>query len=55
MIRTIARKEFLEISRDGRLRLVGAVVFLLLTAALLLGWQNSMTVSRERAAARRSR
>lgn len=51
MIWTVARKEFLEIWRDGRFRLVGALVFLLLTAALLLGWQHSVDVSRDRAAA----
>jgi ABC-2 type transport system permease protein len=40
MILRIARKEMTEMFRDGRFRLAGAIVFVLLTAALLLGWQN---------------
>ncbi|MCP5327290.1 MAG: DUF3526 domain-containing protein [Sinobacteraceae bacterium] len=40
MIGTIARKEFIEIVRDGRFRWVAAIVVLLLLTALLAGQQR---------------
>jgi ABC-2 type transport system permease protein len=52
MVFKIARKEFTEMWRDGRFRFVGAIVFLLLTAALLMGWSHYKDVSAQQAAAR---
>jgi hypothetical protein len=40
MISTIARKEITEMVRGGRFRWAAAIVFGLLAAALLLGWQH---------------
>ena len=40
-IRHIARKELREIIRDGRLRLLGAIVFVLAVAALVFGAQQT--------------
>jgi ABC-2 type transport system permease protein len=51
MIIRIARKEFTEMIRDGRFRWVAATVFMLLTAALLAGWQHYRRVEGQRAAA----
>lgn len=47
----IARKEFVEMFRDGRFRGAGAIVFALLAGALLLGWQNHREVSAQHRAA----
>lgn len=54
MIVTIARKELLEMVRDGRLRLATAVVFALLLAALAVGWQHAREAAVEREAAERA-
>ena len=54
MIRTIARKELVEMLRDGRFRIAAAVVLVLLTGALLLGWQHYRDVSRQHAAAQQA-
>lgn len=51
MIKKIARKEMTEIWRDGRFRVAAGLCFSLLVAALLMGWQHSANISRERAAA----
>ena len=40
MIGTIARKEFIEIVRDGRFRWVAAIMVLLLLTAMLAGKQR---------------
>lgn len=40
MILRIAQKEMTEVWRDGRFRLAGAVVLVLLAGALLLGWRQ---------------
>lgn len=40
MVVRIARKELLEMTRDGRFRIAGGVVLLLLLTALGLGWQR---------------
>ena len=40
MIATIARKEFTEMTRDGRFRLAALVVAALLVAALVTGWRH---------------
>jgi ABC-2 type transport system permease protein len=45
MIAKIARKEMLEMVRDGRFRWSAAITLLLLTGALALGWQNFTEVS----------
>jgi len=39
-VTTIARKELLELTRDGRFRWTGAIVLALLLAALLAGWRS---------------
>jgi ABC-2 type transport system permease protein len=45
MVIRIARKELLEMTRDGRFRTAGGVVLLLLLTALGLGWQRHADVS----------
>ena len=40
MIATVARKEFVEILRDGRFKWTAAIMVLLLLTALLAGWQR---------------
>ncbi len=40
MILTIARKEFTEMTRDGRFRCVAAVIFVLLMISLAVGWKH---------------
>ena len=40
MLLRIARKEFLEMARDGRFRISGGIVLALLLTALGLGWQR---------------
>ncbi len=54
MILRIARKEMTEMIRDGRFRAAGAIIFTLLAAALLLGWQHYREVSAQHAAAQRA-
>lgn len=51
MIGIIAHKELRELVRDGRFRLAGALVLLLLLAALAFGWRQAASVAAERAAA----
>lgn len=53
MILTIARKEFIEMIRDGRFLCVGAVVFVLLVTAIAAGWKNYSDMRAERTSARR--
>jgi len=50
----IARKEFTEMLRDGRFRGAGAIVFILLAGALLLGWRNHGEVSAQHATAQQA-
>ncbi len=45
MVLRIARKELLEMTRDGRFRIAGGVVVLLLLTALGLGWQRHADVT----------
>lgn len=45
MIARIARKEFLEITRDGRFRGSAAVVLVLLVASLAMGWRQFCDVA----------
>ena len=52
MIREIAKKEFTEMWRDGRFRIVGAFILVLLLATLLAGWSQYTKVSGEQAVAR---
>jgi ABC-2 type transport system permease protein len=54
MIATIARKEFTEMVRDGRFRWAAAIVFALLIASLLTGWQHHRERQRQRASAEES-
>jgi ABC-2 type transport system permease protein len=54
MIRTIARKEMLEMLRDGRFRWSAAITFCLLLGALALGWQHYAEVNAQHEAARRA-
>jgi ABC-2 type transport system permease protein len=54
VVRCIARKEFVEMWRDGRVRLAAIVVLVLLTIALGLGWQGSSQAAGERTQADRS-
>lgn len=51
MIIRIARKEFIEMTRDGRFRWAAVIVFALLTVALLTGWKHYRQVAAERLAA----
>jgi ABC-2 type transport system permease protein len=48
----IARKEFIEVARDGRLRWAFGAVFTLLVASLLMGWRHYAEVHRQIEAAR---
>ena len=45
MVIRIARKELLEMTRDGRFRIAGGVVLLLLLTALGLGWRRHADVT----------
>lgn len=54
MIITIAKKEFLEMTRDGRLRWASAVVLMLLVAAFIAGWKSYADAARERGEAKAS-
>lgn len=45
MVMRIARKELLEMTRDGRFRVAGGVVLLLLLTALGLGWSRHADVT----------
>ena len=53
MIATIARKELVDMTRDGRFRLSAAIVAVLLTAALITGWRHWRDVSALHTAAAR--
>jgi ABC-2 type transport system permease protein len=47
MIARIARKECIELIRDGRFRTTAAVVMLMLVAALAAGWRHASEVRRQ--------
>lgn len=47
-IRTVMRKELKELVRDGRMRLLGAIVFILTIAALAFGAQQAVLAEHER-------
>lgn len=51
--RWIARKDFLEYLRDGRLHWAGGLVLVLLLTALAVGWQHQRAISGERVAAQK--
>lgn len=53
MIFTIAKKEITEMLRDGRFRVAGMILFVLLGTALLLGWQHYREVNAQHQAAQR--
>lgn len=54
MILTVARKEFLEMTRDGRARLAAVIVLALLAASILMGWKQYQENRVEVDAARRT-
>lgn len=54
MILTIARKEFLEMTRDGRARTAAAIVIAMLGASILMGWKQHGEARRELEAARQT-
>ncbi|MCB9545290.1 MAG: DUF3526 domain-containing protein [Myxococcales bacterium] len=54
MIRLIATKELRELARDGRFRLAGAVVLVLLVTTLGFGWRLAASVAEERSAAQQA-
>ncbi len=51
MIRKIARKEFIELLRDGRFRITAAIVFALLLVSLAIGFNQYREARADRAAA----
>lgn len=53
MIGTIARKELVEMVRDGRFRWSAVITALLLTGSVALGWQHYREVSAQHETARR--
>lgn len=53
MIVRIARRDFLELFRDGRLIGAGAVVLMLLITALAVGWQRQVESRAERVVAQK--
>ncbi|MCG8604605.1 DUF3526 domain-containing protein [bacterium] len=52
MITKIAKKEFIEMLRDGRFRWTSGMILLLLLVALGTGWQHAEKAQRDRDAAR---
>ena len=50
-VRLIARRELVELWRDGRLLLAGALLLLLLATAVAVGWQQQYSNDSERRAA----
>jgi ABC-2 type transport system permease protein len=53
VISKIARKEFIEMTRDGRFRWAAAIVLSLLLAALAAGWKHYREVNAQHETARR--
>jgi ABC-2 type transport system permease protein len=53
MITRIARKEFTEMSRDGRFRLAALMVFSLLLVSLLTGWKRYRDIKTQHELAQR--
>ena len=49
----MARKDFSEYLRDGRLYWAGGLVLILLLTALAVGWQNQRAISGERVVAQK--
>ncbi|MBM3807800.1 MAG: DUF3526 domain-containing protein [Acidimicrobiia bacterium] len=47
MISRIARKEFLELTRDGRYRILAGVVLVLSLLSLAVGWNNYSSLSKQ--------
>lgn len=54
MIIRIARKEFTEMTRDGRFRWAAAIIFTLLTVSLLTGWRQHAEIKRQQISAQES-
>jgi hypothetical protein len=51
MIKRIARKELLEMVRDGRFRVLSAAVLALSLLSLAVGWKHYVDVARQHATA----
>ncbi|BDC50536.1 hypothetical protein F183_A28520 [Bryobacterales bacterium F-183] len=51
MTQVIARKEFIEMLRDGRVRWTGGIVLVLLAVAFLTGWTRHHELTRQHSAA----
>ena len=51
MITRIARKECIEMIRDGRFRWAAGIVFVLLAGSLIVGWKHYADVEAQRAEA----
>ncbi len=54
MVRRIARKEFIEVVRDGRFRVMGGLVLVVALLALGAGWRHFTDVQRQHAEAQRA-
>lgn len=54
MVLRVARKEIIEMFRDGRFRAAGAIVSTLLAASLVLGWQYHREIEQQHGAARQA-
>jgi ABC-2 type transport system permease protein len=54
MIRRIAHKEFVEMLRDGRFRILSVLMLAVAFAALMAGWKHYTDVQRQHEAARRA-
>jgi ABC-2 type transport system permease protein len=54
MVWRIARKEWLEILREGQFRWAAAIVFILFASSLAMGWKQYVNVRAERESAQRT-
>jgi ABC-2 type transport system permease protein len=54
MIKTVAHKELVEMTRDGRFRCASGIVFALLLGAVALGWQHYRDVNAQHDLAQRA-
>ena len=54
MIRTVAQKELIEMTRDGRFRCASGIVLALLLGAVVLGWQHYRDINAQQDLAQRA-
>jgi ABC-2 type transport system permease protein len=54
MIRTVARKELVDMTRDGRFRCAAGIVLALLLGAVVLGWRHYREVNAQHEMAQRA-